>query len=178
MTSTDSLSQTPLAAPGALSPDDGATLDGQAATFRWHPTRGATRYQLQIADDDAFTSLHLDLNVDVSTELTLYSMLPQSGQAFFWRIRAAGPAGTSPWSPVASFHAGRSASPATRKPVVSSPRPHETSAPRPAASGAVSIVEPEPYRTGWTREGEALAVLVMILLTLGITIACILSAAP
>ncbi|HET8899803.1 MAG TPA: GEVED domain-containing protein [Rhodanobacteraceae bacterium] len=96
------------AAPGLLTPANGASGVSPTVSLSWAPIAGATSYTLQVASDAAFTTL-----VEVHTGLTTTSlqlMLP-ADSTYYWRVLADNYCGGSGWSTVASFSTGSLAFP-------------------------------------------------------------------
>ena len=91
-----------LSAPTLLTPStDQRFARGAAVNFDWSDAAGATSYQLQVDDSDAFPApLILDKTVTISQFST--SALPAS--RMFWRVRAISSSGVAgPWSAVRRF---------------------------------------------------------------------------
>jgi hypothetical protein len=88
-------------APTQLAPADAAVLSVQPE-FRWTPTEGARRYNLQVATDAAFS----DLKDNVTTAATSYSSNTTyaADTVLYWRVRAddATPTGLT-WSTTRTF---------------------------------------------------------------------------
>ncbi len=172
MIATDFNTRRPLLAPDLLAPTPGDSVDGVAATFGWSGVPGAETYQVQIASDEAFMTILADLSVTASTILTLYDMLPRNGTTLFWRVKASGRAGASPWSLSSAFRAGRTAGRATNEtPARVASRP-EVSPPPP--NPEVST----PYQVGYTRERDVVLALMVLFFSLGLTIWGVLYAVP
>ena len=97
-----------LAPPRPLSPLGGAIEDGHAVAFSWWPVADATGYTVQIAADRLFRQGLVTVEAGPSTSLTLTESVPV-GRELFWRVRAATPAGATPWSAYGRFTAGSDA---------------------------------------------------------------------
>lgn len=92
--------------PAPTSPTEGAPVDGHAATFEWTPVPGIDGYEIQIAPSTDFDVLAANVPVRGTNVLTLYSMLPENGEEFFWRVRGIRPNGNlTKWSSPAPFAA-------------------------------------------------------------------------
>jgi hypothetical protein len=92
--------------PAPTSPTNGAPVDGHSATFEWTPIPGIDGYEIQIAPSIDFNVLTANVPVRNTNVLTLYSMLPENGDEFFWRVRGIRPNGSlTEWSSPASFAA-------------------------------------------------------------------------
>jgi hypothetical protein len=88
--------------PQAISPLAGAqAVACTPATFSWQPSPGAFAYELMIDEGPSFAFPEIyvqDLETTsfVTEELANYS-------TYYWRVRALGEQGWSPWSPAAEF---------------------------------------------------------------------------
>lgn len=91
--------------PAPLSPVGGIPADASAATLRWTSVPRATAYQVQVSTRDDFSELAFDMTLDDTTSLTLYSLLPEDGTTYYWRVRCEIDKGWRPWSAPVSFHA-------------------------------------------------------------------------
>lgn len=96
----------PPAPPELVAPREATVVDGDEATFAWHPSREADRYRLQIAETARFDELVLDEKVGNETAVTVGNQLPTDGQTFFWRVVAGSYAGWGEPSDVESFITG------------------------------------------------------------------------
>lgn len=74
--------------PHLVAPTDGASVEGSALTFEWEPVADATRYQLQVSTDAAFDDVEVSLPLQDTTSLTVYSLLPEDGETYYWRVQA------------------------------------------------------------------------------------------
>ncbi len=94
----------PTAAPANLSPEDGATGQDSALSLGWEAVDSATGYDVQVADNDAFTKT-FTLLVDEQnlTGLSYEVTGLDQGATYFWRVRARNSAGTGPWSETHQF---------------------------------------------------------------------------
>ena len=91
------------AMPMLIEPANTATTGSLRPTFDWNDYLGATRYTIQISQNNTFTSLVT--NVTIKTAKSNYTPtknLPAI-TTYYWRVMARLPDGTSPWSEVYSF---------------------------------------------------------------------------
>jgi hypothetical protein len=91
-----SLVRTALAAP----PDDSTGLE-TTVELEWHPTGGATSYQVQVALDSAFGAIVHDAADVTTTSASVGPLDERTGH--FWRVRPIGPEISGVWSPTWSF---------------------------------------------------------------------------
>ena len=89
----------PPAAPVQSAPADGATV-GLEPTLAWQGALG-NRKTIQVARDNAFEDLVLDLSGLSSMRYTVPTLTP--GMTYFWRVRAENLYGQSEWSDAWSF---------------------------------------------------------------------------
>lgn len=82
-------------APDPYFPKDGMVVEGPAVTFRWNTYANATTYELQYANNPAFTGA-VNISSIATTERLVSSLT--LGNFYYWRVRANTPAGTTPWS--------------------------------------------------------------------------------
>jgi choice-of-anchor B domain-containing protein len=105
--STDTLTfgiATALAAPGLLSPADGAGELSLPVTLRWSAVQGAPLYDVEVALDTTFT---LRAAADsVAGDTTVALDLPYSEREYSWRVRARNGSGAGPWSQASGFSSG------------------------------------------------------------------------
>ncbi|HSB90003.1 MAG TPA: hypothetical protein VLD63_08275, partial [Anaerolineales bacterium] len=87
--------------PAILTPVDGSEIPSLRPLFDWSDIVGATSYTLQVATNNSFTLLAVNVTLPTSS-LTPTSNLPKL-KVLHVRVRANGPNGPSPWSPVISF---------------------------------------------------------------------------
>jgi len=91
----------PPLAPTLVVPADSGTGISIQCTFSWYPSKGAEKYNLEIATDSFFTNKIIE-----RTGLKVSSLLI-SGFAFstkyYWRVNATNNAGTSSYSPIRNF---------------------------------------------------------------------------
>lgn len=93
------------AAPGAMdpvAPADGALNQDLRPDFQWTAATQADSYILQVATDDGFGNLVIDV-VDIAENSFLSPIDLQSNTGHFWRVRAVNECGESSWSPIFSF---------------------------------------------------------------------------
>ena len=83
------------------SPADGAAVEKtDSATLTWKAVTGATKYELQVATDEAFTQLVVD---DANVTSTTYNVTNLSaGTHYYWRVRVVEPV-KSLWSDTWGF---------------------------------------------------------------------------
>jgi hypothetical protein len=95
----------PPAATVLISPVNDSTIVASAPTpaFTWQPTPTATKYQLQIATDNAFTGIVYDDSTLTATSATSPQL---NAGRYWWHVRAANDAGWGPWSEIWSFTVG------------------------------------------------------------------------
>gem|GEM_PF-6046883 len=174
-TTTTHASRKTYPAPQPTLPLDGEAVEGLAAIFTWEAVPGAASYQFQIARDADFEDVYIDTVVENSTALTIYSMLPQDGTTFYWRVRVTGKG--NPWSPPVRFFAATatdavparvaaasSPSPARARAAVSSPSPA-----RPAALPAAASerdTAPPPYLYDVTPKSEIVTAFLVMIVTI------------
>jgi hypothetical protein len=90
------------AAPAAVSPAANAVDVPVLPTFSWTEVVNATKYRLQIAEDNQFTTIVRDTVVFEKTTVTLAT--PLKGEtAYFWRVSAANIGGESAFSTARLF---------------------------------------------------------------------------
>ncbi len=86
--------------PQISSPVNGATNVGTKPAFSWSPVEGATEYEFQL---DSVTTFAVPL---FSTNLSETGIAPdvtlETGQTYFWRVRATAP-NIGSWSTIANF---------------------------------------------------------------------------
>ena len=98
-------SELALSPPQLKQPDEGTTVNQQAATFEWIPVPKADSYLFQVAADPDFEEPIFDAPVRGRPSFTLRNMLPaDNDKTLYWRVRAAEDQGNySAWSDVRSF---------------------------------------------------------------------------
>jgi hypothetical protein len=91
-----------LAAPTLVSPANGATGVATSAVLDWSDVTSATRYEVQVATDSAFTNVVRSSTTVTPSNWTVTPAL-SSATGYFWRVRAADSCGTSAYSATSSF---------------------------------------------------------------------------
>ena len=99
---TPTASPTPgLPAPSLISPaSDARFAPGTNISFDWSDVAGAVSYTIQIDDRDTFPS---PLIVDQTVATSQFSTNTLPTLTMWWRVRANGPGGSSPWSATRRF---------------------------------------------------------------------------
>jgi hypothetical protein len=92
------------AKPELSSPPSGST-SSTAPTFAWSAVPGASSYQIQVDDDDDFSSAEVDSEVS-GTSFT--PATPLAAGSYHWRVRADTDCGHGAWSPAWSLNQLRS----------------------------------------------------------------------
>ena len=95
---------TSVTAPAAVTlvaPEDGAMDVPTEVTLSWNAADGADTYDVQVATDDAFTTLAADESGLTTTTFTISGLA--NNTTYFWRVRAVNTAGAGPWSETRSF---------------------------------------------------------------------------
>ncbi len=90
-----------LTTPEISEPANRATITPQNLVLRWQAVEGATGYQVQIAVDDTFKQVLLDVSDISQNEYTPGTL--EAGTTYFWRVRATNQSHTSFWSFVYRF---------------------------------------------------------------------------
>ena len=92
----------PPAAPTLATPADGATGVATSAALDWSDVAGATRYEVQVATDAAFTNV---VRSDTTLAASAWTVTPalSSNTVYHWRARAADSCGTGAYSAARSF---------------------------------------------------------------------------
>jgi len=91
----------PPTQPNLIAPTNGSAGIPLASSFSWTSIEGADSYQIQIARDNAFTSLEKDES-DL-TETTASFLLPEYQTIYYWRVKAINASGESDWSETWNF---------------------------------------------------------------------------
>jgi hypothetical protein len=91
-----------LAAPTLVSPAAGATGIATSPALDWSDVTGATRYEVQVATDAAFTNVVRSSTTLTSSAWTVTPAL-SSSTVYYWRARAADSCGVSAYSAARSF---------------------------------------------------------------------------
>ncbi|ARA92135.1 hypothetical protein AWN76_002410 [Rhodothermaceae bacterium RA] len=147
--------------PHLLAPTGGEPVEGGAVTFTWEPVEGATRYRIQVSTDAAFQSVAVDLPLPDTTSLTLYSLLPEDGATYYWRVQAGTDAAWWDWSAAETFTAVSDAD-------AVAPAPRRAATTRTASRSGTPVADrPEevaaPFQTGHTPLGLTLLFIVLFL---------------
>jgi hypothetical protein len=91
----------PLTAPTLLLPADAATSSDGEASFSWQAVAYASEYQIQVDNDEDFSSPVFD---DTAPQTTRGLASPLTDGSYFWRVRGINILGTaSNWSEVRAF---------------------------------------------------------------------------
>ena len=86
--------------PQLLNPENGCNSVPSQPAFSWAPVRGATKYELVLAQDAAMADVVIKTNMPTSAYEYRGGLVP--GKAYFWRVRAVEPI-SSDWSIVGVF---------------------------------------------------------------------------
>ena len=89
-------------APQLTSPPDNSFQENEDIVFSWNVVNGATDYNFQLAFDQNFNSVSLDLNTGGATSQLLLDF-PQDSTTYYWRVRAQNSNGWSAFSTPFSF---------------------------------------------------------------------------
>jgi hypothetical protein len=93
---------TPPAEPQSLSPIMSQISSTDTVTFKWKNTKSATLYQIQLSQDQSFSSVFKD-TITTDTSIIISGLLQSSRQKYYWRLQAKNEAGESKWSDVWDF---------------------------------------------------------------------------
>jgi uncharacterized repeat protein (TIGR02543 family) len=89
----------PALKPSLISPALEAFVNTSCPTFAWSSVPGADNYQLQIAADQAFTTIKQDISNIRDNTYTLSKLEALPDGIYYWRVRAGDNAGNvGPWS--------------------------------------------------------------------------------
>jgi hypothetical protein len=91
----------PPAAPVLVSPADSAIISALSVTFSWNASSGAASYTLNVSSMPDFSILTVNQS-GITSKSQLISGL-SNNTAYYWRVNAVNPAGTSSWSDTSSF---------------------------------------------------------------------------
>jgi hypothetical protein len=92
--------------PSLISPANGATGVSVTPTLTWSTSSGATKYNIQIALSDNFSSIVYN-DSSTTTSKTIPSGVLSGNQLYYWRVSAENIGGVSAWSsPVYHFTTG------------------------------------------------------------------------
>lgn len=103
--------------PGPVYPDAAVNVFTRRPTFDWDDLAGASGYTIQVGKNPAFTSLAATYTVNSPTSLFTPTSDLSANTTLYWRVRANGTYGPSPWSQIRSFITGNPPS----VPVLSAP---------------------------------------------------------
>jgi len=92
------------AAPAQVSPSSAATNVPRLTHFVWNTAVNASKYRLQVASDNGFTTIVTDTTI-IDTSLTLATALAASSD-FYWRVNAQNFGGASPYAGPRLFSTG------------------------------------------------------------------------
>jgi hypothetical protein len=95
------------AAPVTVEPAFGTAGVGTSPTLTWTASAGATGYDLTVSNSPTLDPAVVSLTGLGGTSHTVGPLEPE--RAFYWRVRATGPTGNSPWSDVSFFSTGSTA---------------------------------------------------------------------
>ena len=97
--------QTPSeSSPGLVSPASGSTISDTSPVLAWNSLKNANMYRLQVATDQSFYQVVLDIRLDISsTKFKIPSSKLTYNTMYFWRVGALNAAGSGPWSPIWTF---------------------------------------------------------------------------
>lgn len=84
-----------------LLPANGALHQPIDTAVFWEPTEGATSYQLQVSLESRLLLLVVDLENITETQFAIAALVHT--YPYWWRVRAANPAGYGPWSSTWTF---------------------------------------------------------------------------
>jgi hypothetical protein len=90
-----------MLAPVLTLPENNSTVSAPPLSFDWQDVDGAVSYTIQISRYANFSTLLINAKPVASTYGT--SMNLPKAVTLYWRVRAHGPNGPSPWSPVYRF---------------------------------------------------------------------------
>jgi hypothetical protein len=85
-----------LMKPVLVAPADAAALLPLRPSLRWHPSQGATSYEVQVAQTLSFENPVGEASSWADTSASVGPLLP--GTAYFWHVRAGRQAATGDWS--------------------------------------------------------------------------------
>lgn len=90
--------RTAISPPELIAPEHDSTLTNLRPVFSWQAVTGGTSYRIQISNSSTFSTYLVIANVSSPT-YTPSTNLPGAA-TLYWRVRALGPNGPSPWSEV------------------------------------------------------------------------------
>lgn len=88
--------------PTLVSPDDNEVSVSTLPTFVWEAAQSADNYELQIADNDAFSDPIVEMIDGAETEFTLDEDLNENS-SYYWKMRSMNAGGTGLWSVMRKF---------------------------------------------------------------------------
>lgn len=88
--------------PSLLTPGNGSTNQPLRPLFTWTASNQAGTYQIEVADDNAFSNPIISVNGLSGTEFTPDEDLP-SNAVFYWRVKAENGCGSGSYSAVSMF---------------------------------------------------------------------------
>jgi hypothetical protein len=158
-------------------PLEGMPVDASYATFTWTSVADADGYTFQVARDEAFTHLVVDVSVGDATMLTLFEAFRPDGEARYARVAAIRGDRELPYSAVVAFHP-LSDDEYEQRTIVTKRRPDARTRPTSASPVQTTSSDAEVviYRTAGTSDAMALAVVAAGLGMLAMLIAIVLFA--
>ncbi len=93
--------RTALLPPNLIEPPEGEPVLTARPTFDWSDVSGASRYSIQIANNNTFMPAIVNLSITGSIYTPAVNLPP--AQTLYWRVRSTGTNGPSLWSEVRSF---------------------------------------------------------------------------
>jgi hypothetical protein len=93
-----------LDVPIITEPLEGMPVDAAYATFTWSTVAEAEGYAFQVARDESFSDLVVDLAVGDATMLTLFEAFKPDGAARYARVAAIREGRERPYSRITTFH--------------------------------------------------------------------------
>ena len=118
----------PPAAPGLISPANGATGIAVPALLSWNISTGATSYEVQVSIAPDFGTLFYDQTGITTASISIPGLA--SNTLYYWRVNATNGYGTSDWSAVWHFTIAAPAPPPA--PTLLSPANNANNVPRTA----------------------------------------------
>lgn len=82
-------------------PANGSINQPTDVTLKWNSVTNATSYKLQLAENENFNPVILDINVGNSTSYDLKNL--KTSTKFYWRVSAQNSYGSGPWSATWNF---------------------------------------------------------------------------
>lgn len=89
--------------PTLMNPEDSVVGSAANPVFTWSETSATSLYRIQVASDASFETIVEEAERSVPSA-TLEPLM--SGEMYYWRVQAIGPAADSPWSEANSFMVG------------------------------------------------------------------------